>query len=325
MNWMNSKRSTIKKSWCTRKKFGMSYKGKCVSLFAPPWTSLTGLPRKRMSTSIFDILFPSVAHGSHSSDPVIEPMLQAVPDPFDSYGPPPAEDKIFSILPPLSVMANVPSSSPSPITSTTTELEGSSDGMVSGQSSWTPNPGGFFESSSAWADSPIPSTATPPRSVSPPIKTSPPVSPPFKVARRNSHPPGSITTHVPRKSESKLRSVLAAIDETTLKQNGEFDEGSSSTTLRKSVSDSAVPTYGPTPINGTLLTGPPEQEPWSMLNYNFAEAPDIPREDDITPQNTIRRPPSPFSSPPTDTTPHVERSYSPHSSDETTETAQLPS
>ncbi|KAK7695639.1 hypothetical protein QCA50_000275 [Cerrena zonata] len=53
---------------------------------------------------------------SKASDPVIEPMLQSVPDPFDTYGPPPAEDKIFSILPPLSVMANAPSSSPSPLT-----------------------------------------------------------------------------------------------------------------------------------------------------------------------------------------------------------------
>ncbi|KAK0453370.1 hypothetical protein EV421DRAFT_676449 [Armillaria borealis] len=35
-----------------------------------------------------------------ASDPVIEPMLQTVPDPFDSYGPPQAEDQIlaFSLL-----------------------------------------------------------------------------------------------------------------------------------------------------------------------------------------------------------------------------------
>ncbi|KLO15651.1 hypothetical protein SCHPADRAFT_849174 [Schizopora paradoxa] len=38
-----------------------------------------------------------------SSDPVLEPMLQAVPDPFDAYGPPKAENQIFSILAPLAI------------------------------------------------------------------------------------------------------------------------------------------------------------------------------------------------------------------------------
>ncbi|KDN43794.1 hypothetical protein K437DRAFT_237021 [Tilletiaria anomala UBC 951] len=38
------------------------------------------------------------------SDPVLEPLLASIPDPFDSYGPPKSEDQIFSILPPTSLL-----------------------------------------------------------------------------------------------------------------------------------------------------------------------------------------------------------------------------
>ena len=41
-----------------------------------------------------------------SSDPVIEPMLQSIPDSFDPYGPPQVEDRIFSILQLLSINTN---------------------------------------------------------------------------------------------------------------------------------------------------------------------------------------------------------------------------
>ena len=41
-----------------------------------------------------------------SSDPVIEPMLQSIPESFDPYGPPQVEDRIFSILQLLSINAN---------------------------------------------------------------------------------------------------------------------------------------------------------------------------------------------------------------------------
>ncbi|PFH52690.1 hypothetical protein AMATHDRAFT_139436 [Amanita thiersii Skay4041] len=50
-----------------------------------------------------------------ASDPVIEPMLQSIPDPFDSYGPPQSEDQIFSILAPLSMTAVQQSATPSPL------------------------------------------------------------------------------------------------------------------------------------------------------------------------------------------------------------------
>ncbi|PWN52141.1 hypothetical protein IE53DRAFT_303795, partial [Violaceomyces palustris] len=40
------------------------------------------------------------------SDPILEPMLSTIPDPFDSYGPPKQDDQIFSILPPTSLLAS---------------------------------------------------------------------------------------------------------------------------------------------------------------------------------------------------------------------------
>ncbi|KAH6914834.1 hypothetical protein BKA70DRAFT_1557200 [Coprinopsis sp. MPI-PUGE-AT-0042] len=53
-----------------------------------------------------------------ASDPIIEPMLQTAPDPFDSYGPPQPSDQIFSILTPLSLSSTFPSPSASPIIGT---------------------------------------------------------------------------------------------------------------------------------------------------------------------------------------------------------------
>ena len=104
--------------------------------------------------------------------------------------------------------------------------------------------GGFFtETSSAWGD------ASPPRT--PPI-TSPPKSPPqrrskspqqkeggaFGVFRRNSHPP---TSGGGTKAESKLRSVLTAIDESHGRPNNgsngsEKDEESPDTPTNPEIS-----------------------------------------------------------------------------------------
>ncbi|KAN0064157.1 hypothetical protein ACQY0O_003324 [Thecaphora frezii] len=44
------------------------------------------------------------------SDPILEPMLSAIPDPFGSYGPPKQEDQIFSILPPTSLLSSASNS-----------------------------------------------------------------------------------------------------------------------------------------------------------------------------------------------------------------------
>ncbi|KAF8897297.1 hypothetical protein BD779DRAFT_1490107 [Infundibulicybe gibba] len=144
-----------------------------------------------------------------ASDPIIEPMLQSVPDPFDSYGPPQAEDQIFSILAPLSIMTSTPSASPSPMTGT--PLQEGMDGLPTSagkNSSWAThtNSGGFFPAGPAeWAESPLPSS-TPPRSI----------SPPSLPTRRHSIPSA---THNPRKSDSKLRTILPVIDETNLRHS----------------------------------------------------------------------------------------------------------
>ncbi|KAJ7283864.1 hypothetical protein C8J57DRAFT_1498865 [Mycena rebaudengoi] len=145
-----------------------------------------------------------------ASDPVIEPMLQAIPDAFDSYGPPPSEDQIFSILAPLSIMtnSNVPSSSPSPMPTPAAELPGV-DGLPASTSSppWMPPSSSgsgsvaFPTSAAGWEDESSPSTSTPPQSISPPL------------ANRKHLTPLNAIRH-PRKSESKLRTVLSPIDET---------------------------------------------------------------------------------------------------------------
>ncbi|KAI0269254.1 hypothetical protein BC834DRAFT_951458 [Gloeopeniophorella convolvens] len=133
-----------------------------------------------------------------ASDPVLEPMLQSIPDPFDSYGQPHAEDQIFSILPPLgSILA--PSASPSPL-SVTPQAE-TSDAFATGAvATWAYAGNGALlyadAAASEWADA-----ASPPRSPSPSRRAHP--------SHRPSSPPGGSA----RRAESKLRSVLSVIDE----------------------------------------------------------------------------------------------------------------
>ncbi|KAG6911636.1 hypothetical protein DXG01_007886 [Tephrocybe rancida] len=195
-----------------------------------------------------------------ASDPIIELMLQSVPDPFDSYGPPQAEDQIFSILAPLSIMTTQSqSSSPSPLTGTS-ELDASD--TPDKITSWLPSAGnGTLYSSELtdWAGVPSP-TSTPPRSVSPPNHV---------ISRRHSSPP-----IVPRKAESKLRSVLSVIDESRTGTSHENDRPDFS--LRAP------------PINGTSPppdTGQHEQSEWASayetLGSNTAE------EDTATPRRSL--------------------------------------
>ncbi|KAI0092815.1 hypothetical protein BDY19DRAFT_990496 [Irpex rosettiformis] len=229
----------------------------------------------RSTLDVFDRLT------SKASDPVIEPMLQAIPDPFDSYGPPPEEDKIFSILPPLSVIANTPSASPSPLTASTPELESSSDGISSNKSSWANPTGGFFpEGSAAWADVTSASSATSPIS-------SPSTSPPV-ISRKHSFPPTiGPSSHSHRKSESKLRSVLSVIDESRSVHGG------------SSLGDgerTPVPSHPSSSTNGHAVDIEDASSPWS---------------DNATPRNSgILQSATP------DGTPPGERSRSPQS-DET--------
>lgn len=64
-----------------------------------------------------------------ASDPILEPMVMSIPDPFDSYGPPKDEGQIFSVLAPLGLMESSTPQSPNPTLPRT----------VSSSSSSTPN------------------------------------------------------------------------------------------------------------------------------------------------------------------------------------------
>ncbi|KAF7331804.1 RRM domain-containing protein [Mycena kentingensis (nom. inval.)] len=135
-----------------------------------------------------------------ASDPVIEPMLQTVPDAFDSYGPPASEDSIFSILAPLSIM---PSTSSSPMPTPIPELDAIEGLPVTDHHVWpTTSSVNFPSTSPQWSDDGRSDTS--PRSTSPPTG--------------RSKPSPSSTTRNPRKSESKLRSVLSPIDEALARQ-----------------------------------------------------------------------------------------------------------
>ncbi|KAJ6629212.1 hypothetical protein B0H10DRAFT_2160657 [Mycena sp. CBHHK59/15] len=183
-----------------------------------------------------------------ASDPVIEPMLQSIPDPFDSYGPPQAEDQIFSILPPLSIMttSNAPSSSASPMPTPIPELE-AVEGLPSVTStnhSWMPPSGvvAFPSASSEWEDETSPSSSTPPRSVSP------------LFTNRKHLAPLNSTRH-PRKSESKLRSVLSPIDEARSRQ-------ASDDSRTTSIMNSLNPSPSPPPVDTSPNHG------WSFVYGN---------------------------------------------------------
>ncbi|KZT32122.1 hypothetical protein SISSUDRAFT_994379 [Sistotremastrum suecicum HHB10207 ss-3] len=136
---------------------------------------------------------------SKSTDPILEPMLSSIPDPFDSYGPPKPEGQIFSVLQPLGIMTD-PSQ---PSTPRTSEPDTS---IAAPRPSWVNDMGGFLPSNTStyaeWQN--VQSSDYSQRRHSFPASlsttsesplSSPPKSPPQRVA------------------ESKLRNVLSAIDE----------------------------------------------------------------------------------------------------------------
>ncbi|PIL36816.1 hypothetical protein GSI_00506 [Ganoderma sinense ZZ0214-1] len=271
---------------------------------------------------------------SKASDPIIEPMLQTIPDPFDSYGPPPAEDQIFSILPPLSVIANVPSSAPSPLTSSTAELD-SNDGLSSGKNSWT-NSGGFFpDTAAAWADVPSGSppphtnssapgsgTTSPTRSISPTSNLKP-ASPTSGLSRRHSHPVSAFPHHS-RKSESKLRSVLSVLDEggasLARPQNGSAADVESGH-ARSMSADSGTGADVSSGRGKAPDFGGAGSNVWGGVRYLDVSNPsrdDSEEEEeagDSTPRNTLRAKAQPPPLPSFDDPPLSERSRSPHSDD----------
>ncbi|PCH41392.1 hypothetical protein WOLCODRAFT_100459 [Wolfiporia cocos MD-104 SS10] len=262
---------------------------------------------------------------SKASDPVIEPMLQTIPDPFDSYGPQPAENQIFTILPPLSVIANAPSSTASPLTSSTPELS-SSDSTASAKNSWTSTGGFFPDTGAAWVDvasSPprprtLSSPVTPARYASPQaVDTTIDASPPSSVARRHSVPaPAPAHTHHARKSESKLRSVLAVIDESHARlADGDADAPD---LVQAEPPVSPVARAASPPVNGKANAEPPSGVGrWGIFGLPSRPALEPDSDSEDTPRNSaLISAQTPPATPVGDKTPHVERSRSPLS-DET--------
>ncbi|KAI5120914.1 hypothetical protein M0805_002894 [Coniferiporia weirii] len=171
-----------------------------------------------------------------ASDPVIEPMLQSIPDPFDSYGPPKPEDQIFSILAPLSIFNA--SSSPSP-QAIATEIEPSSGFATSPSGlSWTSNDSAMGNAASEWADVHTPVPSPPPSMKSSETVTTKRPTSPLGVMRRASYPSTSTSPLSPvkspgalRKAESKLRKSLSVINESQSQSESGFGESSKSGTL----------------------------------------------------------------------------------------------
>jgi len=207
-----------------------------------------------------------------ASDPVIEPMLQSIPDPFDSYGPPKPEDRIFSILSPLSIFgANHSSPSPSPQSAIaeidhTNAFASDTSGM-----SWTnamsPEQGQRDPTQyepSEWPFVRTP-TSSPPQSIRS-SSTARPISPPGSSRRSSSYPSASGSSSSTsksgsqtqaRKSEAKLRKVLSVIDErerqTSELEGGHAQEASADTVKEHSYS---------TNMNGQHHEGIPDSPHW---------------------------------------------------------------
>jgi len=210
---------------------------------------------------------------SKASDPILEPMLQSVPDPFDSYGPPQAKDKIFSILAPLSIMSSAPSSAASPMATPERDLNDSPPSSATNKiTSWLPGTNGilYTPESTEWAGL----SSTPPRSTSPP-----------SVANRRASVP---TTQ--RKSESKLRAMLPIIDEVRPQYEIEGDNGTLSGSLLS--------------LEISEITAP-EPDPGPELGWNYTSYGESPYNGDG--QLTPRNPTSPSSLPDSPQNPSLEK------------------
>ncbi|KIY49583.1 hypothetical protein FISHEDRAFT_65513 [Fistulina hepatica ATCC 64428] len=146
-----------------------------------------------------------------ASDPIIEPMLQAVPDPFETYGPlQTKEGQIFSILPPLSIMTGAPSDASSPARSPERDNILPNTTVLHGWLPATTSMTGLSSStngiSSEWAPASLPTSVSSPH------------------ANVYSMPSSSRRPHQPRKSvESKLRSVLTSVEESHALQDEQED------------------------------------------------------------------------------------------------------
>ncbi|EIW66623.1 hypothetical protein TREMEDRAFT_15956, partial [Tremella mesenterica DSM 1558] len=61
-----------------------------------------------------------------ASDPILEPLVMSIPDPFDTYGPPKEDGQIFSVLAPLGLLDSSVPQSPNPNLTRTLPSSGTS-------------------------------------------------------------------------------------------------------------------------------------------------------------------------------------------------------
>jgi len=205
-------------------------------------------------------------------------MLQSVPDPFDSYGQPHAEDQIFSILPPLSILA--PSSSPSPLMVTPQTV--TSDVFATGTSArWTHGNDTLYsdDAASDWADVVPPSSSS---SAALLTTTTPTKAQPSRRPSQPSSPPGSSS----RRAESKLRTVLSVIDEAQPPR--QIDDAVPSVTAADTSEDDAAALNGGTDSPVTT----PRDSGAGWTGFPFGEYPRSSSQD-TTPRNSISGPASP--------------------------------
>ena len=162
----------------------------------------------RSSLEVFDRL---TAKGN---DPCFEPVVQAIPDPFNTYGPPKAEGQLFSILSPLGMGPMASSNAHPPPFPSSLAFGSKAPASLGHLSTSAP---GWGESSDEGCQSDWSDARSPSRSPSSPtatltsrrqnFSTSPPSSSTYK---HTTSPPSM------RRAENKLRSVLSAVEETAL-------------------------------------------------------------------------------------------------------------
>ena len=138
--------------------------------------------------------------------------MQAIPDPFNTYGPPKAEGQLFSILSPLGMGPTYSSNAHPPPFPSGLTYGGKAPASLGYLSTSAP---GWGESSdegsqSDWSDARSPShSPTSPTSTITSRRHTFPTSPPSSSTHKHASSTPSM-----RRAETKLRSVLGAVDET---------------------------------------------------------------------------------------------------------------
>ncbi|PVG04055.1 hypothetical protein CPB86DRAFT_721580 [Serendipita vermifera] len=145
-----------------------------------------------------------------ASDPMLEPLMQSVLDPFDAYGPVKSDNQIFSILPPLAILSNTRTTfgGPSPSPPVLNGHGAKVGGIMSTSMYETPSttnyitPQTWASGSADWSNL---GTNSPSSSNSSPEKLSDPNLP----YRRPSSPPSTSTLRI---TESKSRPSIVEVE-----------------------------------------------------------------------------------------------------------------